>query len=463
MKEPTLTHVRAMQKRLKHPQDRYAMANGCYRLGGQKIYFKPTDLGQYLLYTADRQFLVNGGRLAAPSDATIWAARPRKHGFTFTNAGKPLVLSGKRTFRLKQTTGCAAYPEAGVDISGKPHAGVTSYQEVRGYVDAHTHGMAFEFLGGDAHCGKPWDRFGAPYALVDCPDHTATGGFGGILESALSGTAHHDPVGWPTFKDWPAPNSLTHEGTYYKWLERSWRGGQRIFVNLLVENNQLCMLYPLKRNSCDDMDSVRLQARDMYKMQDYIDAQFGGPGKGFYRIVKNPFEARKVINAGKMAVVMGIETSVPFGCTMKLDVPTCSIADIDRQLDEVRKLGVRQMELVNKFDNALSGVAGDTGEVGVAGQRRELPRDRVVLGHAALRAGRRREPRQEPGRRAGHQCRAAGRAVRRDRAARAPEHRAAPLPAAEPLQLARSDHARGAHDQGARGAAHDLRPRPHVA
>ena len=364
MKEPTLSHVRVMQKRLEHPQDRYAMANGCYSLGGQKIYFKPTDLGQYLLHTADRQFLVNDGRLAAPSDATIWAARPRKHGFTFTNAGKPLVLSGKRTFRLKKTTGCAAYPEAGVDVSGKPHAGVTSYQEVRGYVDAHTHGMAFEFLGGDAHCGKPWDRFGAPYALVDCPDHTITGGYGGILESALSGTAHHDPVGWPTFKDWPAPNSLTHEGTYYKWLERSWRGGQRIFVNLLVENNQLCMLYPLKRNSCDDMDSVRLQARDMYKMQDYIDAQFGGPGKGFYRIVTNPFEARKVINAGKMAVVMGIETSVPFGCSMKLDMPTCSIADIDRQLDEVRKLGVRQMELVNKFDNALSGVAGDTGEVG---------------------------------------------------------------------------------------------------
>ena len=185
-----------------------------------------------------------------------------------------------------------------------------------------------------------------------------------MLEDALSGTTHHDPIGWPTFRDWPAPNSLTHEGTYYKWLERSWRGGQRIFVNLLVENNQLCMLYPIKRNSCDDMDSVRLQAHDMYKMQDYIDAQFGGPGKGFYRIVKSPFQARKVINAGKMAVVMGIETSVPFGCTMKLDVPACSISDIDRQLDEVRKLGVRQMELVNKFDNALAGVAGDTGEVG---------------------------------------------------------------------------------------------------
>ena len=364
MRDPRLTHVRVMQKRLAHPQDRYAMANGCYRLGGQRIYFKPTDLGQYLLYTPDRQFLVDGGTVGAPSDATIWTARERKHGFSFTNAGRQLVVRAKHTFRLRRTTGCTAYPEADVNVTGRPHAGVTSYQEVRGWIDGHTHGMAFEFLGGDAHCGKPWDRFGAPYALVDCPDHIATGGFGGVLEDALSGEVHHDPVGWPTFKDWPAPNSLTHEGTYWKWLERSWRGGQRVFVNLLVENNQLCQLYPLKRNSCDDMDSIRLQAHDMYKMQDYIDAQFGGPGKGFYRIVTNPFQARKVINAGKMAVVMGIETSVPFGCHEKLDVPTCSLADIDRQLDEVHQLGVRQMLLVNKFDNALAGVAGDEGEVG---------------------------------------------------------------------------------------------------
>src|SRR3954470_3022688 len=36
MKDPHLTHVRAVQKRLKRPQDRYAMANGCYTLGGQR-------------------------------------------------------------------------------------------------------------------------------------------------------------------------------------------------------------------------------------------------------------------------------------------------------------------------------------------------------------------------------------------------------------------------------------------
>lgn len=371
--DPQLTTVPVTDPRRLHPQDRYAMANGCYTLtdGGEPLFFKPTTLGTYLLYARDRTFVSAGGDPATePGTDTEWTARMRGERMSFRSGDTTLKSHGRSSFLLTRAGGCTAYPESQIGVSGDPHAGVTAYQEVRGYVDAHTHGMAFEFLGGDVHCGKPWDRYGAPYALVDCPDHSASQGYGAALESVLSGRPHHDPVGWPTFKDWPAPDSLTHEGTYYRWLERSWRGGQRIFVNLLVENNQLCQLYPIKHNSCDDMDSVRLQAKDMYKMQDYIDAQFGGPGKGFYRIVTNPFQARRVINAGKMAVIMGIETSRPFGCTYKHlpggDVPACDAAAIDRQLDEVHAMGVRQMELVNKFDNALSGIAGDNGEVGAA-------------------------------------------------------------------------------------------------
>lgn len=371
--DPQLTTVPVMGKRRVHPQNRYAMANGCYSLvrGGEPLFFKPTRLGTYLLYDASRKFVsAVGGKADAPSADTEWGATQRGDRITFRSGDTTLKLGGNSSFLPTRAQGCKAYPESQIDIVGNPHAGVTPYQEVRGYVDAHTHGMAFEFLGGDVHCGKPWDKYGAPYALVDCPDHTYTNGYGSVLESFLSGRPSHDPIGWPTFKDWPAPESLTHEGTYYRWLERSWRGGQRIFVNLLVENNQLCEIYPIKHNSCDDMDSIRLQAKDMYKMQDYIDAQFGGPGKGFYQIVKTPFEARKVINAGKMAVIMGIETSVPFGCTFKAgpggDVPAaeCTPENIDKQLTEVHKMGVRQMELVNKFDNALSGIAGDGGETG---------------------------------------------------------------------------------------------------
>ncbi len=218
---PPLTTVRVMQKRQKFPQDRYAMANGCYRMAGRKTFFKPTDLGKYLLFTKRGTFRTADGTAAAASSETVWTAKRvkgKKRGrYTFTRGAETLTFKGKTSFRLMRGKGCASFPEATTNIVGRPHAGVTAYQEVRGYMDAHTHGMAFEFLGGRAHCGKPWDEFGVTVALVDCPDHTETG-YGGVLEAFLSGEPSHDPVGWPTFKDWPAPESLTHEGTYYKWL-----------------------------------------------------------------------------------------------------------------------------------------------------------------------------------------------------------------------------------------------------
>lgn len=383
--DPALRRVAAYPARTAVPAHRYAMAGGCYTLRSAgttfgPYYFKATRLGGYLLHGPQGELTVSGKAVtvaAKPSAAGDWTTTRVGDGFRFdVGAGKALTVVGGQlapgagsTFALRTASGCPSYPEAQVNVTGDPFAGVTSYQEVRGFVDAHTHGMAFEFLGGSVHCGRPWHEYGAPAALQDCVDHTLTGGKGALLESVLSGEPSHDPVGWPTFKDWPAPESLTHEGTYWRWLERAWRGGQRLFVNLLVENNKLCQVYPLKRNSCDDMDSIRLQAKDMHVMEDYIDAQFGGPGKGFYRIVTSSEQARRVINSGKMAVVMGIETSIPFGCTYKTllgkDFPACSAKEIDDNLDEMHDLGVRQMELVNKFDNALAGVAGDAGEVGV--------------------------------------------------------------------------------------------------
>lgn len=388
------------------PQDRYAMAGGCYALRSlkngrwltrldseseyrlsatsaataEKFWFQATDLGRYLIWDTQKRFISSDDSLHAksvtePAATTEWDAAGNAKGFTFSaSSGRALgtsprgvLVSNKRMpFTLQKVPGCARWPEVSINVSGPAFGGSTPYQEVRGYVDAHTHGMAFEFLGGDVHCGRPWHRYGVTYALKDCADHEVANGNGAVLENFLrNGTPNgsHDPVGWPTFNDWPAPDSLTHEGTYWKWLERSWRGGQRILVNLLVQNNKLCELYPLKRNSCDDMDAVRLQARDMREMERYIDAQYGGPGRGFYRIVTDPIQARQVINSGRMAVVMGIETSVIFGCTMKADMPACTTAQIDQRLDEVYKLGVRQMELVNKFDNALAGVAGDSGAI----------------------------------------------------------------------------------------------------
>ena len=375
---------------------RYSLVHGCYTLqsvalgqaAGGPYRMQATALGRYLLYDGARRFLAAGnGDAAGPvprasenADFRVDPVRPGVFRLVLPSRGRALVATprGLRTapdgsagraaeFSFARASGCPAFPEVETNTRGRPSRGKTSYGEVRGLLDAHMHLMAFEFLGGRAHCGRPWHPYGVEHALVDCPDHYPANGSGAVLENFLSEGApvgQHDPVGWPTFRDWPNPHSLTHEGAYWKWTERAWRGGLRLYVNLLVDNEVLCEVYPYKKNKCDEMETIRLEARRTRELQDYIDAQYGGPGKGWFRIVTDPFQARRVINRGKLAVVLGIETSKLFGCGVYNDRPTCNTQQLDAQLDEVHRLGVRDLELVNKFDNAFGGVAGDSGTTG---------------------------------------------------------------------------------------------------
>ena len=130
------------------------------------------------------------------------------------------------------------------------------------------------------------------------------------------------------------------------------------------ENRVLCELQANRETDCDEMATVRRGFRALHALQDYVDAQAGGPGKGFFQIVTDPQQARRVINQGRMAVVLEIEMSEPFGCA-GWDQPTCDRAQVDRRLDEMHRLGVRSMLLLNKFDNPLTGVRFDSGPVGV--------------------------------------------------------------------------------------------------
>ncbi|MDQ3758731.1 MAG: peptidase, partial [Actinomycetota bacterium] len=410
--------------------DRYSLVQGCFALksaegdliaqtgdgysatGGsiveaEAFRMQATDLGKYLFFGEAQDFLgLDEGPLAqddvvvatAPSGRTTWTVDGARGKFTIVNAGDELGLAvgedgvlvsvPKRqaetfTFVPADDEDCAVYPEIALNATGEPNEGLPRYGEVEGTVDGHMHMMAFEFLGGHAHCGEPWHKFGAPYALKDCEDHEPNG-CGAALETGLGGNACHDTGGWPNFDGWPDEHSLTHESSYYRWLERAHLSGLRVFVNLMVENRVLCEVYPdmsavqgEPKSNCDEMDTVRRQIKRIHQLQDYIDAQEGGPGEGWFRIVQNPFQARKVINRGNLAVIQGMEVSEPFDCGYKgiLDNPLppgnttpdprCSKAHISKVLDELWGLGVRQMEITNKFDNQLTGVAGDGGSTGV--------------------------------------------------------------------------------------------------
>jgi microsomal dipeptidase-like Zn-dependent dipeptidase len=388
--------------------DIYSFANGCYALrdvttgryvvrdalgysagaanvgAATPFRMQATALGRYLLYGPDRQMPSAGalnlvGSTAAPGPTADWRVQDVAGKLRLVNpaTGKDLgvgaagrltqVATGPARWAFVPAQGCSAFPEVEVNVTGQPFKGSSPTAKVRGFLDDHIHLGAFEFLGGRFHCGRPWSPYGVTVALRDCPDHFPNGA-GAVVENFIStgspvGT--HSPEGWPSFAGWPRDESQSHEGTYWKWIERAWRSGLRLMVNDLVENRALCELYPYKQNNCNEMASAYQQAQDMHALQDYIDAQYGGPGKGFFRLVTSSAEARRVINEGKLAVVLGIEVSEVLDCGQFNGTPKCDAAQIDRELDKLYAAGVRSMFPVHKFDNALGGTKFDSGATGV--------------------------------------------------------------------------------------------------
>lgn len=371
-------------------ETRYSLAGGCYALqaqpggtvaGAERVRMQATDLGSYLLYLPDRTFLAaqDDGSVAPaaePSPSADWRVADAGGG-TFTLSpqsapdrglaydGSRLALGQAGRFTFAPAGGCPAYPEAELNARGTPARGATPFSAVSGLLEGHMHWMTFEYFGGEFHCGRPWHRYGIPYALPDCSSIEGPQGTAAPLQNALNygNPAHpHDTTGWPKLTEWSARN-VTYEGTYWRWVQRAWLSGLRLMVMGINENRELCQLQARRRNSCDEMETVRLGIRDMRELQRYVDAQAGGPGKGFFQIVTGPNEARRVINQGKMAVVLEIEVSELFGCR-GWEQPTCDRAQVDRALDEFYRLGVRSSLLINKFDSPLAGVRFDSGPFG---------------------------------------------------------------------------------------------------
>ncbi|MEV6346998.1 hypothetical protein [Actinoplanes sp. NPDC051851] len=342
--------------------------------------FEATQLGRYLLrdgdgappYQSTLGWVWAGDSYGDRADWTVSVNGSGQYRFVSTATGQQMgsywggLGAGSATMALTATTGCAAVPDIATGVSGTPAAGVDASGNLVGWIDAHAHVTAAEAFGGSMHCGDPYASGGVEVALKGCASH-ATLGWGALLEAIIAGT---DPInsseqGWPTFTDWPQTDTMLHEASYFRSLERTWMSGQRVLNVLLVANRVICDL-TLEHTSCDEMDQIRAQAAYLYKMQDYIDARSGGPGKGFFRLATTPEQVRAIAAQGKLAVTIGVENSEIFGCREINDVPQCTTADIDAGLDELQSFGVSGFYPVHKFDNAFGGTRFDEGVTGAA-------------------------------------------------------------------------------------------------
>jgi hypothetical protein len=361
----------------------------------ERFRLQPAGLGRFVFYTGDRKFMAGNGLLVTaddtPSDGADWTIeQPAEDELVFTAAagGSPLavdpiggmliqgITAAELTF--EDAEDCSVYPEMPVGIA-ETYTGPESGPLV-GFADIHAHmAMGSDMSDGSGNrgpsaggvmYGHAVNRFGVIEAIKDCTEmHGPDGANSAEIVLDLNPNepnpdGRHDTVGWPTFIDWPAKDSLLHQQMYWKWVERSYRAGLRLMVLHGTNIEALCDVAKKsvgdKNADCTDMGVGMKQVAYAHDMQDYIDAQYGGPGKGWFRIVKNPVEAEAVIRAGKMAVVPGLEFSNIFECNVTFgpggqEVVGCDRASIDRQIDEAWDAGVRGIYLYHDVDSALGG------------------------------------------------------------------------------------------------------------
>jgi len=386
-----------------------------------RFLLRPSDLGKYLLYDENGGYLVSDGltlqrqsalafdtrrvngevviedRMQSEGEWQLDAASNGRFKLQHIKSGTYIGPDGAMVAEAEaaeltfaEQTDCAVFPELSVDATGDITFTEFADGSVFGFVETHSHLFTnLAFGGGGTFHGAPFHPLGVEHALDDCDlVHGVEGrkdlmgaGFGGgdiaaLLPALIYGELfedNHDTEGYPVFTDWPnAPSSSTHQVQYYKWLERAYMSGLRLLVQHATTNNFLCELVvgigaQPQRFDCNDMVNVDRIIEATYALERYVDALSGGPGKGWFRIVLSPEEAREEIKAGKLAVVLGIETSDLFDCFLVPfgEFKKCTEADVVAKLDEYHAKGVRVLFPVHKYDNGFSAGDGHRGIIDI--------------------------------------------------------------------------------------------------
>lgn len=387
-----------------------------------RFFLRPSDLGTYLFYDQERRYLTaretpgGGYQLAraqtldsaltllddsfrSPAEWELQpsARDPRRYQMKNYQSGRYLTLTGltadplmAAVITLYSKEGCAEFPEMSIDATGSVAPKAWDDGDLYGIAELHSHMMTnFAFGGGGTFHGAPFHRLGVEHALPDCsPWHGDEGrrdivGFfydgegsslnvddlAPILTTGEVPSFNHFTAGYPDFTAWPSSwGSSTHQTMYYRWIERAYLAGLRLVVQHVTGNSVLCDLVTgigsqTALQSCNDMVTADRSIAETRNMERYIDAQSGGPGKGWFRVVDSPEQARAVIKEGKMAVVLGIEISNLFDCflTPREGYEVCTTKSVEEKIDHYRDLGVRVIFPVHKFDNAFTAGDGSNG------------------------------------------------------------------------------------------------------
>lgn len=209
---------------------------------------------------------------------------------------------------------------------------------VTGFADLHLHQLSYLGFAG------AW-----VYPAVNAVMRACTGKNHGRLLLHGDGnpfrSAHTDRT---DPKDWFHHMDTTHQQVHMTFLERAHKGGLDLIVIPAVSSEAAIntIINPATKDPDmphDDMDAVRLQLKTAHALASKYP---------WYRIARDPWEARRIIKDGDLAVVLSVEVS---------QIMPPSYGEWKQQLDELYDLGVRTFTMAHESDSHFAGAAAHHG------------------------------------------------------------------------------------------------------
>ncbi|MEZ4221930.1 MAG: membrane dipeptidase [Polyangiaceae bacterium] len=222
---------------------------------------------------------------------------------------------------------------------------------VVGWADLHAHqssplGFGGGLIAGDFQSSERFPRCAAGHAQpkgitgLAIKQHPSVGNNSPTSGTYDTGHGHHCSVAkGGTTRCW---SDTVHQKMDAASLEQAHKDGLRLLVTHAVSNQAVCVLTGNIKDRgvhCSDMEAIKRQILGLKRFDEK---------HAWYTIVRDPWEARRAIARGQLAVVLGVETSNIF---------PQSDGNALKQLHELYAMGVRVTYLAHESNTDFAGAA----------------------------------------------------------------------------------------------------------
>jgi microsomal dipeptidase-like Zn-dependent dipeptidase len=177
-------------------------------------------------------------------------------------------------------------------------------------------------------------------------------------------TGHHEEraQGFPELNSWPAHNDLTHQQMWIDWVKRTYQNGLRIMVALSVNSATYSAAFsgPGDINP-DDVSSSDIQITEIIEMVKRHNGSAGAVDN-WMEIALSAKDVRRIVNANKLAIVLGIEVDNIGNFHKNNNVDPYNVTETTKaivrtELNRLYDQGIRYIFPIHAIDNKFGGSA----------------------------------------------------------------------------------------------------------